>query len=209
MKILILLFTLIISILNLSGCSVVSAVATSNRIEETRQLNKGKQLVPNDGQTYLISLGLETSSYLGSGDTDFKINEDSFTQPKGSYSIILVKPGLYSVYANRRIMGGGEASASIDVKNGDSVCFYVMNPLTVSARIESTKNDACDPFLRALRNQNVISKLSEKNSSISLSDVKKNDLNTNNIENAKKICNDLGFKNNTENFGNCVLRIMK
>ena len=143
----------------LFGCSVISAVATSNRMEETRAANAGKQLVPKDGGTYLISVGLETASYLGSGDTDFKINNTSFTQPRGTYSIIAASPATYSVYANKRVAGGGEATASVEVKKGEAVCFHVVNPLSASARIESTKNDSCDPFLRPLKNVNVIQKL--------------------------------------------------
>ena len=37
---------------------------------------------------------------------------------------------------------------------------------------------------------------------------KTTDSKPNKIDNAKKICLDLGFKTNTENFGNCVLKIM-
>jgi hypothetical protein len=157
---LVIVFTLLLTaIFQLSGCSVVSAVATSNRMEEARAANAGKQLVPKDGGTYLIPVGLETASYLGSGNTDFKINTTSFTQPKGTYSIVPVAPGAYIVYANKRVAGGGEATASVDVKKGEATCFHVVNPLSVSARIEAGKNDGCDPFLRPLRNLNAVSKI--------------------------------------------------
>ena len=145
--------------MQITGCSVISAVATSNRMEEARTANAGKQLVPKDDGTYLIAVGLETSSYLGSGDTDFKINNAEFTQPKGTYSIIPVNPAAYVVYANKRVVGGGEASATLDAKKGESLCFYVVNPLSAAARIEATKNDACDPFLRSIRNQNIVQKV--------------------------------------------------
>jgi hypothetical protein len=100
-------------------------------MEEARAANAGKQLVPKDGGTYLIPVGLETASYLGSGNTDFKINTTSFTQPKGTYSIVPVAPGAYIVYANKRVAGGGEATASVDVKKGEATCFHVVNPLSV------------------------------------------------------------------------------
>ena len=125
-------------------------------MEDARASNAGKQLVPKDGGTYLIPVGLESASYLGTGNTDFKINSTSFTQPKGTYSIVTATPGVYNVYANKRVVGGGEATATVEVKKGEAVCFHVVNPLTTTARIESTKNDACDPFLRPLRNINSI-----------------------------------------------------
>jgi hypothetical protein len=130
--------------------------ATSSRMEEARTANMGKQLVPKDGKTYLIPIGTETVSYLGTGDTEFQINNNSFTQPKGTYSLIAAFPGIYKVYANKKVVGGGEATANVEVKQGESVCFYVVNPMAAPARIEATKNDACDPFLRPLKNQNVI-----------------------------------------------------
>jgi len=142
--------------INLSGCSIVSMHATSLRMEEARTANAGKQLVPKDGKTYLIPIGTETVSYLGTGDTEFKINNNTFTQPKGTYSLITAFPGTYKVYANKKVVGGGEATANVEVKQGESVCFYVVNPMAAPARIEATKNDACDPFLRPLKNQNVI-----------------------------------------------------
>lgn len=144
----------------ISGCSVISTVATSSRMEEARAANSGKQLVPRDGQTYLIPIGTETVSYLGSGNTDYKINETEFTQPKGTYSIIRAIPGSYSVYANKRVAGGGETTARVDVKSGEAVCFYIFNPISAPARIEVAKNDVCDPFLRPLKNLNVVSGIS-------------------------------------------------
>jgi hypothetical protein len=146
--------------IQLSGCSVISAVATSNRMEDARTANIGKQLIPKDGQTYLIPIATETISYLGSGDTDYKINATEFTQPKGTYSIIKATPGSYTVYANKRVAGGGETTARVDVKAGEAVCFYIINPISAPARIEATKNDVCDPFLRPLKNQNVVSEIS-------------------------------------------------
>jgi hypothetical protein len=142
--------------IQLSGCSVISAVATSSRMEEARTANAGKQLIPKDGQTYLIPVGTETVSYLGSGDTDYKINATEFTQPKGTYSIIKATPGSYTVYANKRVAGGGETTARVDVKAGESVCFYIFNPISAPARIEVARNDVCDPFLRPLKNVNVV-----------------------------------------------------
>jgi hypothetical protein len=144
----------------LSGCTVISAVATSNRMEEARSANVGKQLVPKDGQTYLIPVGTETVSYLGSGDTDYKINATEFTQPKGTYSIIKATPGSYTVYANKRVAGGGETTARVDVKAGEAVCFYIFNPISAPARIEVARNDVCDPFLRPLKNVNVVPAIS-------------------------------------------------
>ena len=151
---------LLAGVIQLSGCSVISAVATSNRMEDARTANAGKQLVPKDGQTYLIPIGTETASYLGSGDTDFKINTTEFTQPKGTYSIIKVSPGPYVVYANKRIAGGGETTGLVNVKEGEAVCFYLVNPISNPARIEIAKNDVCDPFMRPLKNQNVVSSIS-------------------------------------------------
>jgi hypothetical protein len=153
--------------IQLSGCSVVSAVATSNRMEEARSANAGKQLVPKDGQTYLIPVGTETISYLGSGDTDFKINTTEFTQPKGTYSIIKATPGSYTVYANKRVAGGGETTAKVDVKTGEAVCFYIFNPISAPERIEVAKNDVCDPFLRPLKNLNAIQTVSAAPQAIS------------------------------------------
>jgi hypothetical protein len=152
----------------LSGCTVISAVATSNRMEEARTANTGKQLVPKDGQTYLIPVGTETVSYLGSGDTDYKINTTEFTQPKGTYSIIKAAPGSYTVYANKRVVGGGETTARVDVKAGEAACFYIVNPISAPARIELAKNDVCDPFLRPLRNVNVVQAISNAISPASL-----------------------------------------
>ena len=143
----------------LSGCSVISAVTTSNRMEDARTANAGKQLVPKDGQTYLIPVGTETISYLGSGDTDYKINTTAFTQPKGTYSVIKANPGIYVVYANKRVAGGGETISTVEVKAGEAACFYIFNPISAAARIEVAKNDGCDLLLRPLRNQNAIQTL--------------------------------------------------
>jgi hypothetical protein len=145
--------------INISGCSVMSAVATSSRMEDARAANAGKQLVPKDGGTYLIPIGTETVSYLGSGDTDFKVNNTAFTQPKGTYSVVSAAPGKYIIYANKRVIGGGETTASLELKKGDATCFYIVNPISAPARIESASNDVCDPFLRPLKNQNIIQKL--------------------------------------------------
>jgi len=153
------LIGILISTHQLSGCSVISAVATSNRMEDARTANIGKQLVPKDGQTYLIPVATETISYLGSGDTDFKINSTAYTQPKGTYSIIKANPGTYIVYANKRVAGGGETTAKVELKAGEAACFYIFNPISAPARIELAKNDVCDPILRPLKNLNVIEKL--------------------------------------------------
>jgi hypothetical protein len=166
MKKIIALVLLTSGVIQLSGCSVVSAVATSNRMEDARTANAGKQLVPKDGQTYLIPVGTETISYLGSGDTDYKINTTEFTQPKGTYSVIKAAPGSYTVYANKRVVGGGETTARVDVKAGEAVCFYIFNPVSGPARIEMAKNDVCDPFLRPLKNVNMIQSISASSSSI-------------------------------------------
>ena len=152
--------------IQLSGCTVISAVATSSRMEEARSANVGKQLVPKDGQTYLIPVGTETVSYLGSGDTDYKINTTEFTQPKGTYSIIKATPGSYTVYANKRVAGGGETTARLDVKAGEAVCFYIFNPISAPARIEVARNDVCDPFLRPLKNMNVVPSISAASQAI-------------------------------------------
>jgi hypothetical protein len=142
----------------ISGCSVISVVATSSRMEEARAANSGKQLVPKDG-TYLVPVGMETASYLGTGNTDWKINDTSFVQPKGSYSLVAVPPGTYAVYGNKRVAGGGEASSTIELKAGDVFCFYVYNPVSGPARLETYKGEACDPILRPLKNQNIVEKL--------------------------------------------------
>jgi hypothetical protein len=128
-------------------------------MEEARSANAGKQLVPKDGGSYLIVIGQETASYLGSGDTDWKINNSSFKQPKGTYSVLQVRPGTYTAYGNHRVAGGGEVTSSIEVREGEAVCFFPVNPLSAPARMETFKGDACEPFLRALRNQNVIGEL--------------------------------------------------
>jgi len=142
---------------HLSGCSVASRISASNRVEEAKAANAGKQLVPKDGGTYLISIGAESVSYLGSGNTDWKVNDTSFTQPRGTYSIINVKPGTYNVYGNKRVAGGGEASAPISIKPSEVVCFYIYNPASSNpAKVESYKGDACDPFLRSLKQQNIV-----------------------------------------------------
>jgi hypothetical protein len=127
-------------------------------MEEARSANAGKQLVPKDG-TYLIIVGQESGSYLGSADTDWKINNSSFTQPRGTYSLVRVQPGTYSAYGNKRVAGGGEATSSIEVKEGEAVCFWPFNPMSAPARMESYKGDACDPILRPLKNQNVIGEI--------------------------------------------------
>ena len=145
--------------LQLSGCSVISAVSTGNRMEAARSANAGKQLIPKDGNTYLIPVGKETVSYLGSGNTDFKINNTSFTQPKGTYSIVKVSPGKYSVYGNMRVIAGGEASTSVEVKESEVICLSEFNPISGPARIDVYKNDACDPIIRALKNQNAVEKI--------------------------------------------------
>ena len=143
----------------LSGCSVISTVATGNRMEAARAANAGKQLIPTDGGTYLIPVGTETVSYLGSGDTEFKINNTSFTQPKGTYSVVKVAPGVYNVYGNKHVLAGGEASAPIEVKASEVICVSEFNPISGPARIDTYKGDACDPIVRALKNQNVIGKI--------------------------------------------------
>jgi hypothetical protein len=154
-----LLVTVLISYLLLSGCSAVSIATTSQRLEETRESNKGKQLLPNDGQTYFITISPETANYLGSGNTDFRINNESFTQPKGTNSVILVSPGTYSVYAKRNLVGGGEASDSIKIEKGESICFTVMQRYTEKPKIEYYKNDQCTPALGLSRRQNIINKI--------------------------------------------------
>ncbi len=150
------LLVIVIGAFQLTGCSVISMHAASARMEEARSTNAGKQLVPKDGGTYLIVVGQETGSYLGSGDTDWKINNSSFTQPRGTYSVVRVRPGTYTAYGNKRVAGGGEATSSIEVKEGEAVCFYPVNPLSARARMETYKGDACDPILRPLKNQNII-----------------------------------------------------
>ena len=104
------LLVIVIGAFQLTGCSVISMHAASTRMEEARSTNAGKQLVPKDGGTYLIVVGQETGSYLGSGDTDWKINNSSFTQPRGTYSVVRVRPGTYTAYGNKRVAGGGEGS---------------------------------------------------------------------------------------------------
>lgn len=148
-----------IAALQLTGCSVVSMHAASTRMEETRSANAGKPLIPKDGGTYLIVVGQETLSYLGSGDTDWKINDSSFTQPRGTYSVVRVRPGTYTAYGNKRVVGGGEAMSSVEVNEGEAVCFWPVKPLSALARMETYKGDACDPILRPLRNQNVIGEI--------------------------------------------------
>jgi hypothetical protein len=150
------LLGIVMSALQLTGCTVISAVATSTRMEDARTANAGRQLVPKDGGTYLMAVGTETISYLGSGDTDWKINDTSFSQPKGTYSVVRVRPGTYAVFGNKRVAGGGEAASSIEIKEGEAVCFFPVNPISAPARIETYKGDACDPILRALKNLNVI-----------------------------------------------------
>lgn len=143
----------------LSGCTVISAVATSERMESARAANAGKQLVPKDGKTYIIPVGAETVSYLGSGDTEYKLNNTSFVQPKGTYSIVEATPGAFAVYGNKHVVGGGEATSLLNVKERDAICFYVINPISAPARIETYTNDACDPILRSLKNQNVVGEI--------------------------------------------------
>jgi hypothetical protein len=150
------LLGIVIGASQLTGCSVISAVATSTRMEDARTANVGKQLVPKDGGTYLIPVGTETISYLGSGDTDWKINDTSFSQPRGTYSVVKVRPGTYAAHGNKRVAGGGEATSPIEIKEGEAVCFYPVNPISAPARMETYKGDACDPILRPLKNQNVI-----------------------------------------------------
>ena len=55
--------------------------------------------------------------------------------------------------------GGGEATSVIDVKASEVTCFYVFNPMSGAARIETYKGDACDPILRPLRQQSVVEKV--------------------------------------------------
>ena len=159
MKKIITLGMLVLGGLQLSGCSVISTVATGNRMEAARAANAGKQLVPKDGGTYLIPVATETVSYLGSGDTEFKINNTNFTQPKGTYSVVKVTPATYNVYGNKHVAGGGEASAPIEIKASEVICLYKFNPISGPARIDTYKGDACDPILRSLTNQNVIGKI--------------------------------------------------
>ena len=159
MKRIIILVIFLAGAIQLSGCSVISAVATSNRMEEARTANAGKQLIPKDGSTYLIPISSETISYFGSGNTDWKINNTTFTQPKGTYSVVKVTPGIYNVFGDRRVAGGGEAGLPIESKASEAICFYVFNPVSGPARIESCKGDGCDPLLRPLKNQNVIGKV--------------------------------------------------
>jgi len=159
MKKIIKLVIFVIGALQLSGCSVISTVATGNRMEAARAANTGKQLIPKDGGTYLIPVGTETVSYLGSGDTDFKINNTAFTQPKGTYSVVKVVPGIYNVYGNKRVLAGGEASAPVTAKASEVLCLSVFNPISGPARIDTYKGDACDPIIRALTSQNVIGKI--------------------------------------------------
>jgi hypothetical protein len=143
----------------LAGCSVVSMHATSTRMEEARVANAGKQLVPKDGGTYLIAVGQETASYLGAGNTDWKINDTAFSQPKGTYSVIKVLPGTYTAYGNKRVAGGGEAKSSIEVKQGEVICFFPVNPMSAQARMETYRGDACEPILRPLTNKDVVKEI--------------------------------------------------
>jgi hypothetical protein len=153
------IFVIFFWLLQLSGCSLVTLHATGTRMEEARAANAGKQLIPKDSGSYLISVGAETASYLGSGDTDWKVSNTSFTQPKGTYSLIRAVPGAYAVYGNKRVAGGGEATSVIDVRASEVTCFYVFNPMSGAARIETYKGDACDPILRPLRQQSVVDKV--------------------------------------------------
>jgi len=153
------LVVIVLGAFQLTGCSLISMHAASTRMEEARSANVGKELVPKNGGTYLIVVGQETGSYLGSGDTDWKINNSTFTQPKGTYSVVKVHPGTYTAYGNKRVAGGGEITSAIEVKEGDAVCFFPVNPLAAPVRMETYKGDACDPILRPLKNQNVIGEI--------------------------------------------------
>ena len=152
-------FLLILVTSQITGCAVISVVATSVRKEAARSENAGKQLVPEDGGTYLIPIATETRSLLGSGSTEWKINGTSFIQPKGSYSQISVTPGIYTIYGNKHVAGGGEATSPIDVKESETICFYVSNPISTPARIDFFKNDLCDPFLRSIKKHDVVEKI--------------------------------------------------
>jgi hypothetical protein len=145
-----------IGVSQLAGCSLAARHAASTRMEAARSANAGKDLVPRDGGTYLIPVGQETVSYLGSGDTDWKINNTSFTQPRGTYSVVRVSAGTYAAHGNKRVAGGGESTLAVEVREREVICLYVVNPLSAPARIQTYKGDACDPILRPLKQQNVI-----------------------------------------------------
>jgi hypothetical protein len=149
----------VVGAFQLSGCSLIAMQAASTRMEEARALNAGKKLIPKDGGSYLIAVGQETASYLGSGNTSWKINETSFNQPRGTYSVIKVRPGTYTVYGNKHVAGGGEATSPIEVGADEAICFFPVNPLAAKARMETYKGDACEPILRPLKNLNVILEL--------------------------------------------------
>jgi hypothetical protein len=155
------LFCMAIMIISASttGCSAIHLIDVSVRMEEARAENAGKQLVPKDGGSYLIPVGTEPLNYLGTGDTNWKINGVTFTQPKGTYSILKVSPGAYTAFGDKLVVGGGQASSLIEVKVGEAVCFYPFSPIPGLARLEIHKNEACDPILRPLRQMNVVSKL--------------------------------------------------
>lgn len=153
------LAVIVIGLYQMSGCSALAIVAYANRTEGARVANAGKQLIPKDGATYLIPVSLETFSYLGSANTDWKVNNTTFTQPKGTYSVVKVEPGIYDVFGNRLVVGGGEAGLAMEIKASEAICFFVFNPLSGSARVESYKGDSCVPILRSLWNHNVVEKI--------------------------------------------------
>jgi len=163
-KIVICVFFLIETCLQL-GCSSIEglgrdihSVGTSIQLSSRSASEKSyKQFIPNDGGTYLIPISHQ--SIFGSGDTIWKINNTTFIQDKGSYSIINVKPGVYNVFGNRREPFLDEKRSTVDIKSGESICLFVFNPIYGAARITSYKNVDCNRFLQDLNNKNATYKI--------------------------------------------------
>lgn len=153
------LIGVLLSAFQLCGCGAIPALTETIRIDKTISENADKQLVPKDGKTYLIPIGQEAAYYFGTGETDWKINETSFAQPIGTYSVIRVTPGTYTAYGNHHSLLGGAASSSILVNAGEVVCFYPLKQPDSTHTMKTFRGAACEAILHKLKNENAVLKI--------------------------------------------------
>ena len=121
---------------------------------------------------------------------DFSKNEQTFTQflSPGQNLIEIALPGTSLKSAIASTSFNVEPNTHYFFDYGfEANIFGTMRNEIKFVRKESYKSSSTQT------KQEVINKVNEK---------------SNKIDNAKKVCSELGFKSNTENFGNCVLKLM-
>ena len=187
---------LFFSIFLLFGCVTLQPMKQSARSQQIANNSDVSKITINaiNFSTMRKTLGVDFAvgkiKVNGEELGDFSKNEQTFTQflSPGQNLIEIALPGTS--------LKSAIASTSFNVEPNTHYFFdYGFEANIFGTMRNEIKFVRKEPF-RTSSNQSI----QENN--------KSTDSKTNKIDNAKKICLDLGFKTNTENFGNCVLKIM-